>query len=61
MVFQRSMVDWKKGARVSVPWVHIHSAICESYVVLLSCIDLCMVGGGGWSQSAMGICAFFYM
>ena len=31
--FQRSMLNWRTGGGVSLPWVYVHSAIYESYVV----------------------------
>ena len=95
VVFQRSMLDWRRGHGVSLPWVYVHSSICQTYLVYWSCTDLCLIGGGGmgsvchgylcillyvkplqcssfpeiyasledgaWSQSAMAICAFFYL
>ena len=30
VVFHRSMVDWRG---VHLPWVYVHSAICETYLV----------------------------
>ena len=61
VVFQRSMLDWRRGHGVSLPWVYVHSSLCETYLVYWSCTDLWLIGGGAWGQSAMGICAFFYM
>ena len=31
---------------MSLPWVYVHSAICETYVVQWCCIDLWSVRGG---------------
>ena len=53
VVLHRSMVNWG----VCLPWVYVHSSICETYLVWWHCIDLWSTGG----TSAMGICAFFYM
>ena len=30
VVFQRSMLNWRKGVDSSLPWVYVHSAICET-------------------------------
>ena len=50
VVFHRSMVNWRRGTLV-----YVHSAICETYMVLWYSIDLWSIGGG------LGICAFCYM
>ena len=26
-----SMLDWRRGDGVSLPWVDVHSVICETY------------------------------
>ena len=46
---------------VSLPWVYVHSPICETYLVQWCCIDLWSIRGEGWDQSAMGIRAFSYI
>ena len=78
------MVNWG----IHLPWVYVHSAICETYWVYWCSIDLCHNGWSichwymcillymkligvivlhgsmlnwGWGQSAIGICAFFYI
>ena len=51
----------EEGDRVRLPWVYVHSAIHETYLVLWCCIDLWLIRDGGWSQSAIGICAFCYI
>ena len=35
--------------------------IYETYLVYWFSRDLCLIGGGGWGQSAMGICALCYI
>ena len=30
-----------------LPWVYVHSAICETYSVLWCCIDVWLIRGGG--------------
>ena len=52
-VLQASILD----GGVSLPWVFVHCAIYETYVVPLFCTDLSSIGG---DQSAIGICALFY-
>ena len=42
---------------VNLPWVYVHCAVYETYVVYWFSRDLCSIGGEGWGQSAMGICA----
>ena len=32
---------------MSLPWVYVHSSICETYLVYWSSRDLCSIGGGG--------------
>ena len=53
VIFHRSMVNWRRGALV-----YVHSAICETYVVLWYSIHLWSIGGG---TSALSICAFCYL
>ena len=33
VVFQRSMLDWRRRHGVSLPWVYVHSSLCETYFV----------------------------
>ena len=51
-VLQASILNWG----VSLPWVFVHCAIYETYLVSWFCRDLCSIGG---DQSAIGICALF--
>ena len=60
VVLHRSLVD-ERRAGVSLPWVYVHSPMYKTYSVEWCCIDLWSMTGGGWVQSAMGICAYFYM
>ena len=45
------------GGGVNLPWVYVHCAIHETYLVQWFSKDLCLIGGAEWGQSAMGICA----
>ena len=36
----------EEGGGVSLPWIHVHSPLCESYLELLCCIVLWWIGGG---------------
>ena len=56
VVFNRSMVD-SRG--VHLPWVYVHSSICDTYSVQWCSMDIWSIGGGG--MSSLGIFAFFYM
>ena len=47
MVFQRSMLDWRRGRGFNLPWVYVHCAIYETYLVWWFSRDLCLIGGGG--------------
>ena len=47
VVFQKSLLNWRRGVGVSLPWVYAHSAICETYLVWWFSTDLCSIGGGG--------------
>ena len=49
MVFQRSMVNWRREGGVNLLWVMVFQR---------SMLDW---RRGGWGQSAMGICAFCYL
>ena len=53
MVFQRSMLAWRRDG-VNLPWVYVHCAIFETYLVSWFSRDLCSIGGGV-GQSAIGI------
>ena len=33
VVLHRSMLDWRRGGGVSLPWVYVHSAIYETCLV----------------------------
>ena len=54
------LIGWEGG--VSLPWVYVHSAI---YLKLIQCSGFpeiyTRLEERGWGQSAMGICAFFYI
>ena len=41
--------------------MHCALYIYETYLVSWFSKDLCSIGGGGWGQSAMGICALCYI
>ena len=43
MVFQTSMFDWRG---VHLPWVYLHAALYETYLVKWYSRDLCSIGGG---------------
>ena len=73
MVFQRSILNW---LGVDLPYVYVHCAICETYLVYWFSRDICLIGWGGgvslpWHSttcetafvywSAMGICALCTM
>ena len=47
MVLQRSMLNWRRGVWVNLPWVYVHCAIYETSVVYWFSRDLCLIGGGG--------------
>ena len=60
MVFQISMLDWIKGWGVNLPWVYVHCAIYETYLVSWFSKDLCSLGGGGSiCHRYMCICAIY--
>ena len=92
VVFSIDLCSIGGGGGVSLPWLYVHSSICETYSVLWFSRDLCSIGGRGyvwlqymcillyvkliqccvfhrsmlnwrrgWGQSAMAICAFFYI
>ena len=46
MVFQWSMLDWRRGRGVNLSWVYVHCAIYETYLVWWFSRDLCSIGGG---------------
>ena len=51
VVLHRSIVDWRRGG-INLPWVDVHYAIYETYLVYWFSRDLCLIGGGV-GQSAM--------
>ena len=62
MVFQRSMLDWRRGRGVNLPWVYVHCAIYETYLVWWFSRDLCLIGGGGRGSICHGyMCIVLYM
>ena len=60
MVFQRSMLDWRRGG-VNLPWVDIHCAIYETVFGVMvfhrSTLDWRRGGGSIWHR----ICALCYI
>ena len=56
---QRSIVNWRRGSGISLPWVYVHSAIYATYAVLWCCIDLWLIRGERSGQSAIGISPFY--
>ena len=46
---------------VSLPWVYVHSSICETYLVKVVFRDLCSIGGGGVSLSWVYMCILLYV
>ena len=48
----------EEGECGNLPWVDVHSALYEVYIVAWCCMDLWSIGGGEWGQSALCICAF---
>ena len=64
MVFQRSMLDWRRQGAVNLQWVYVHCAIymcvcnvCGIMVFQRSILDW----RRGWGQSAIGICALCHI
>ena len=60
VVFQRFMLDWRRGWGQSAMGICAFFYMCNLFGVVVfqrSMLDL----RRGWGQSAMGICAFFYM
>ena len=62
MVFQRSMVNWRRGWGQSAIG---RCALCYIYLKLIWCNGFpeiyAQLEEGGWGQSAMGICALCYI
>ena len=56
VVFQRSMVDWRRRHGVSLPWVYVHSAICATYLVYWYAIHLWSIAGGTFALSIFAFC-----
>ena len=49
------------GGGVSLPWVYVHSSICETYLLYRFSIYPCWIGGGGgvsmpWVYEHSSIC-----
>ena len=57
------MLDWRRGWGQSamMTYVYVHSTICATALVEWCYIDLLLIRGGGWGQSAIGICGFYYI
>ena len=51
----------EEGSGVNLPWIYVHCAMYETYLVQWFSRHLCSIGGGEWGQSAMGICALCYI
>ena len=45
MVFQRSMLNWRRGGGVNLPWVYVHCAIymkliwCNGFLEIYACLE----------------------
>ena len=61
MVLHRSIVQLEEGIGVSLPWVYVHSAIYETYLVQWCCIDLLLIRGGCGSVCHGYKCILLYM
>ena len=46
VVFHRSKVNWRSGEGVNLPWVYVHSAIYETYLLQWFSRNLWSIGGG---------------
>ena len=55
VVFHRSMFKWWLGGYL--PWLNVHSAICETFW----CSGIPYINGQLGGTSALSICAFGYM
>ena len=55
-VCKASMLDWG----ISLPWVFVHCAIYETYVVSWFCRDLSSIGGGSICHRYMSIVLYIY-
>ena len=60
MVFQTSILDWRRGG-VNLTWVYVHCAIYETSVVLWFSRHLCLIGGGVGSICHGYICIVLYI
>ena len=62
VVFHRSMLNWKRGWKFILPWVYVHCAIYETYLVQWFSTDLCSIGGGGGGSICHGyMCIVLYI
>ena len=61
MVFQESMLNWRKEGGVSLPWLYVHSSICETYLVLWFSRDLCSIGEEGGVNLALVYVVLLYV
>ena len=60
--FQDIYAQLEDGGGVSLPWVYVHSSICETYLVYWSSRDLCVIGGGGGGSVCHGyMCILLYV
>ena len=53
------MLDWRRGW-VNLPWVYVHCAISAKFGVAVFKASM-LDWRRGWGQSAIGICALFYI
>ena len=56
VVLQASILNWG----VSLPWIFVHCAIYETYVVSWFCRDLSSIGGGSICHRYMCIVLYIY-
>ena len=61
VVLHRAMVDQRRGHGVSLPWVYVHSAIYETYLVQWFFRDLWLTGGGGVSLPLVYVHSAIYV
>ena len=59
--FCRDLCSFGGEGVVILSWVYVHSSICETYLLLKWFQRFMLEWRKRWSQSAMGICAFFYI
>ena len=47
------MLIWRRG--LSLPWIHVYTSICETYLVYWYAIDLSLIGGENMCPMYMSI------